>query len=75
MQYKNVEEYDGDFNAFLPKSDYDKVLAERCALWHDIARFKQWTEYKTFVDYESFDHGFYLLSLKIDIITLLYLIN
>jgi hypothetical protein len=27
MQYKNVEEYDGDFNAFLPQSDYDKVLA------------------------------------------------
>lgn len=27
MQYKNVEEYDGDFNAFLPRSDYDKVLA------------------------------------------------
>ena len=27
MQYKNVEEYDGDFNAFLPKDQYEKVLA------------------------------------------------
>ena len=27
MQYKNVEEYNGDFDAFLPISDYDKVLA------------------------------------------------
>lgn len=27
MQYRNVEEYDGDFNAFLPQSEYDRVLA------------------------------------------------
>ena len=27
------------------------------ALLHDISRFKQWTEYKTFDDNKSFDHG------------------
>lgn len=27
MQYRNVEEYDGDFNAFLPQNEYDRVLA------------------------------------------------
>lgn len=27
MEYRNVEEYDGDFNSPLPKSDIDKVLA------------------------------------------------
>jgi hypothetical protein len=27
MNYKNVEEYDGDFNAPLPKSDIPKVRA------------------------------------------------
>ena len=27
------------------------------ALLHDISRFKQWTEYRTFEDAKSFDHG------------------
>lgn len=27
MQYRNVEEYNGDFNAFLPQDEYDRVLA------------------------------------------------
>ncbi len=31
--------------------------ASLIALLHDIARFKQWTEYKTFKDSDSFDHG------------------
>ena len=40
--------------------DFDNVerdLAVLIALLHDIARFRQWTEYKTFNDLESFDHG------------------
>ena len=26
MEYRNVEEYDGDFNAFLPQSDVQKLI-------------------------------------------------
>ncbi len=35
----------------------ERDLASLIALLHDIARFKQWTEYKTFDDEDSFDHG------------------
>ena len=35
----------------------DTELAIKCALLHDIARFKQVTEYNTFEDRLSFDHG------------------
>lgn len=35
----------------------ERDLASFIALVHDIARFKQWTEYKTFDDDKSFDHG------------------
>lgn len=38
-------------------SNEDIEFAKICALFHDIARFKQYTIYKTFVDEESFDHG------------------
>lgn len=41
----------------LNLSNEDIILAKKCALYHDIARFSQWTEYKTFYDYNSFDHG------------------
>lgn len=41
----------------LNLSDDDIDLACRCALFHDISRFKQWSEYKTFEDSISFDHG------------------
>lgn len=41
----------------LKLSDEDKEIAEIVALLHDVARFKQWTEYKTFDDHKSFDHG------------------
>jgi len=40
--------------------DLDNVkrdTASLIALLHDIARFKQWSEYKTFSDSKSFDHG------------------
>ena len=35
----------------------ERDLSSNIALLHDIARFKQWTEYKTFDDSKSFDHG------------------
>ncbi len=34
----------------------ERDLASNIALLHDIARFRQWTEYKTFNDKASFDH-------------------
>ena len=41
----------------LGLSESDTELALKCALFHDIARFKQWTEYNTYIDSKSFDHG------------------
>lgn len=38
-------------------NNHDTKLALTCALLHDIARFKQATEYNTFHDKLSFDHG------------------
>ena len=35
----------------------ERDLASLIALLHDIARFKQWTEYQTYKDALSFDHG------------------
>ena len=35
----------------------ERDLASNIALLHDIARFRQWTDYKTFNDEDSFDHG------------------
>lgn len=34
-------------------------LAKLIGILHDIARFEQYTQYKTFVDSKSFDHGEY----------------
>ena len=39
----------------LDKKEYDRACV--CALFHDLGRFPQVTEYDTFVDSESFDHG------------------
>ena len=41
----------------LDVSKSDEELALKCSLLHDIARFKQITEYGTFIDSLSFDHG------------------
>ena len=38
-------------------NEHDTFLAYLGGLLHDIARFKQATEYKTFNDLKSFDHG------------------
>lgn len=34
-------------------------LATLCGLFHDIARFYQWTKYHTYKDFKSIDHGDY----------------
>ena len=41
----------------LITDDNTKKLALIGSLLHDISRFKQWTEYKTYNDSKSFDHG------------------
>ena len=38
-------------------SESDIYLAKVCGLLHDIARFRQATEFQTFNDFISFDHG------------------
>lgn len=37
--------------------DENVFLAYAIGILHDIARFEQWTKYKTFADAESIDHG------------------
>ena len=43
----------------LFKNDEQIELATLIGLLHDIARFEQYTRYRTFNDFESFDHGDY----------------
>lgn len=38
-------------------NEQDTFISYLCGILHDIARFKQATEYKTFSDFKSFDHG------------------
>lgn len=39
------------------------TLAMLIGLLHDIARFEQYTQYQTFKDFISFDHGDYALKI------------
>ena len=41
----------------LDLDNVERDLADIIALLHDIARFRQWTNFKTFSDSKSFDHG------------------
>lgn len=41
----------------LDLSDEDLILAEISALLHDIARFEQYRQFKTYNDKDSFDHA------------------
>lgn len=41
----------------LNLTEEDKELASIIALLHDIGRFPQWTEFKTFDDHKSVDHA------------------
>ena len=38
-------------------NEKDIELARICGLLHDIARFRQWTDYNTYIDRKSIDHG------------------
>ena len=52
-----VVDYAKDLAKYLNLNEHDSYIAIVCALLHDIARFKQATEFNTFSDLESFDHG------------------
>ena len=52
-----VVEYAKEIAKSLNLSDEDIRLACICALFHDIGRFPQYSEYKTYHDSLSFDHG------------------
>ena len=52
-----VVEYAKDIARSEGLSEDDVNLAMLCALLHDIARFRQWSIYKTYIDAKSFDHG------------------
>jgi len=47
----------GEIASDLGWSAGDIVTAEAIGLLHDVSRFPQFLEYKTFLDYKSFDHG------------------
>nr|MBP3258920.1 HD domain-containing protein [Bacilli bacterium] len=52
-----VVEYAKDIARSEGLSDRDVILAMKCALLHDVARFRQFKMYNTYVDAKSFDHG------------------
>ncbi|MBP3765557.1 MAG: HD domain-containing protein [Bacilli bacterium] len=52
-----VMEYSIEIAKSLKLNDEDIRVTAIAGLFHDIARFKQWTKYKTFIDSKSFDHG------------------
>ena len=54
---ERVRENAVELSNLLHLSQTQKFLAEVIALFHDIARFKQFFYYKTFDDKKSFDHA------------------
>ena len=38
-------------------SPHDALIFRLCALFHDISRFEQFAQFRTFLDRHSFDHG------------------
>lgn len=52
-----VMEFAKEIAISLGLSDKDIKLASDCGLLHDIARFKQYSDYETYIDRLSFDHG------------------
>lgn len=52
-----VMEFTKEIAESLHLSEEDVFLAQLCGLLHDVARFRQATEYDTFIDNDSFDHG------------------
>lgn len=41
----------------LHLNEHDLWLCEMIGLFHDIGRFEQWTQYQTYCDQKSIDHG------------------
>ncbi|QDR82217.1 HD domain-containing protein [Sporomusa termitida] len=54
---KRVAAIAASLAAELQLAERPRLLAEVIGLFHDLARFRQVAEYRTFVDAESFDHG------------------
>ncbi len=52
-----VMDYCGEIAEKKGLNEEDILLAKLIGLIHDIARFDQWTQYETFEDMKSFDHG------------------
>lgn len=52
-----VEELSEKIAKFLKMNEEEIKLAKLIGLLHDIARFEQYTRYKTFDDIKSIDHG------------------
>lgn len=52
-----VAEFAKNIAISLALTEDDIELAYNCGLLHDIARFKQYSKYHTYIDEKSFDHG------------------
>lgn len=61
-----VMEYSKDIARFLKLSEEDICLAQVIGLLHDIGRFSQWTDYGTYQDCISVDHGDFSRDILID---------
>ncbi len=52
-----VYEYGKDIAKSLGLNEHDIYIISIACLFHDVARFLQWTLYQTYEDAKSFDHG------------------
>lgn len=52
-----VTEYAKEIGKSLKLNEHDIELCEFIGLFHDLGRFEQWTNYKTYDDSKSIDHG------------------
>lgn len=52
-----VVSYAEEIAKSLKLDENEVTRAKVCALFHDLGRFPQFKEYKTFIDKDSFDHG------------------
>lgn len=59
-----VMEYSKDIGKSINLNEHDLWLCEIIGIFHDLGRFKQWTEYHTYNDIESIDHA----ALAVDIL-------
>ena len=59
VNYNSIVNLNSEYSQYFDKEIQGIELASLIGLLHDIARFEQYTKYKTFNDLESFDHGDY----------------